>query len=286
MERYKISFSQENPDLVTVEDSQTSLHLEFIRGAFHSTQEWFFLCTNAPDASEAARATQEMGEWLVRNHPDLVADDEGYIDDEEDEETAMIEDIFDSFDDDYISLNIEEARTLKHDATLYILDIDYPDEKMRIPVIHYEGQNWVFTPWDWQSLPTDLTDIEAIDWRLNNTEEEGIMFDGLPMLAPWVGEIKDPTEERRAHRKRLGRALKEARKECGYSVLEVEKRTGVSRTIISRTEAGRANTTIDTINTLADCYGYRLELMKEVPYFNSEEAFAEFLKKQREQGKK
>ncbi|MDE7442158.1 MAG: helix-turn-helix domain-containing protein [Muribaculaceae bacterium] len=101
-----------------------------------------------------------------------------------------------------------------------------------------------------------------------------------------VGEIKDTTEGRRANRKRMGKALKEAREKRRLSVLEVERRTGVSRTIISRTEAGRANTTIDTINTLADCYGYRLELMKEVPYFNSEEAFAEFLKKQREQGKK
>lgn len=94
------------------------------------------------------------------------------------------------------------------------------------------------------------------------------------------------TIRKRENRQHLGKALKEAREKCRLSVLEAEKRTGVSRTIISRTEAGRANTTIDTINTLADCYGYRLELMKEVPYFNSEEAFAEFLKKQREQGNK
>lgn len=260
MERYNISFSTEDPDRVTVEDSQTSLHLEFVREAFSTTQEWFFLCTDAPDALEAARATQEMGEWLANNHPELLMDDEN---DDESEETTMIEDILDTFDNDYISLHIEDAIPLKDSATLYIVNIEYIDETIRVPFIHFQSEDWLFTPRDWQSLPDDLTDIESIRWRVNDTGTEGIFFDGLPRLAPWVGEIDNPNERKIANRKRIGAALKEARKECGYSVLEVERRTGVARNIISRTEAGRANTTLDTINALAECYGCKWKLIKE-----------------------
>lgn len=94
------------------------------------------------------------------------------------------------------------------------------------------------------------------------------------------------TIKRREARQRLGKELKEAREAAGLSIREAEARTGVDKNVISRTEAGRANTTIDTINELAECYGCRLELSKEVPYFDSLEAFGEFLQKQREKEKK
>lgn len=67
---------------------------------------------------------------------------------------------------------------------------------------------------------------------------------------------------RKEARHQFGSSLKKAREENGLSIREVAARTGINKSVISRTEGGRANTTIDTINELVDFYGYRLELKK------------------------
>ena len=60
---------------------------------------------------------------------------------------------------------------------------------------------------------------------------------------------------RQAARRAIGTTLRNAREKHGLSIRDVEERTGISKNIICRTEAGRSNTTIDTISILADCYG-------------------------------
>lgn len=177
------------------------------------------------------------------------------------------EELFDllSFEDELESVQIISETELEGSAVFISAELSYPGEKMNVPFIHYEGKDWLFTPWDWQSLPAvfDESVIEDIVWRVNGTEQEAIMFEGLPMLAPWVDEINDPYKFRREQRKRLGRSLKEAREDLGLSLRDVEDKTGINKSVISRTEGGRANTTIDTFNELADFYGYRMDLVKK-----------------------
>ncbi|MBD5273431.1 MAG: helix-turn-helix domain-containing protein [Bacteroides sp.] len=67
---------------------------------------------------------------------------------------------------------------------------------------------------------------------------------------------------RREARRALGASLRAAREAKGYSIRDVEEATGVTKAVISRTEGGRANTTIDTINDLAEFYGLRVDLVK------------------------
>lgn len=68
-----------------------------------------------------------------------------------------------------------------------------------------------------------------------------------------------PAEQRKAlcreYRRSIGWQLKEMRTKSGYTLRQVEEATGINKNIISRTEAGRANTTIDTLAVLTDFYG-------------------------------
>lgn len=193
------------------------------------------------------------------------------------------EQLFDllSFEDGLQAVEIISQEETKNDGLFIRARLFYGDGEMTVSFVHYANLDWIFTPCDWYGKqPETIDEIKDIDWRVNDTETEGIIFEGLPMLAPWT---PDPKEVRRGHRKRIGKALREAREEAGMSIRAVAEATGIDKGIISRTEAGRANTTIDTINLLADCYGYRLELMKMVPCFASVEDFGEFLRKQREE---
>ena len=172
------------------------------------------------------------------------------------------EQLFDllSFEDGLQAVEIISQEGTKNDCLFIRARLFYGDGEMTVSFVHYANLDWIFTPCDWQGKqPETIEEIEDIEWRVDDTETEGILFDGLPMLAPWV---PDPKNVRREHRKRIGKALREAREEAGMSIRAVAEATGIDKSIICRTEAGRANTTMDTLNTLADCYGYRLELMR------------------------
>lgn len=80
------------------------------------------------------------------------------------------------------------------------------------------------------------------------------------MLAPWADEIKDSNRQMRKH---LGALLKEAREAKDLSVRRLATITGVNKSQICRIEAGRCNTTIDTINRLAGELGLKLTLIDE-----------------------
>lgn len=64
----------------------------------------------------------------------------------------------------------------------------------------------------------------------------------------------------REYRRNIGAQLKAMREKRGYTLRYVEEETGVAKNIISRTEAGRANTTIDTLAILVDFYAIGLPL--------------------------
>ena len=163
------------------------------------------------------------------------------------------------FEENLESVEIKSQIQLAHDATFIVAELEFnPEMVMQVPFIHYSGQDWIFTPYDWQGwLPENEEDIDRIDWRVNDTDTEGIMFDGLPMLAPWVGEIKDATRETR---KRIGSRLKESRESQNLSIRTLAEQTGINKSQICRIEAGRLNTGIDTIARLATALGLTLDL--------------------------
>ena len=107
---------------------------------------------------------------------------------------------------------------------------------------------------DRTGLETDLdkymTEVHA-EW-----DRKASYGDSVPPVSP--------EEQRkticREFRRDLGDQLRKAREKKGYSLRSVEEYTGISKKIISRTELGRANTTIDTIALLCRHYGIYLEL--------------------------
>lgn len=173
------------------------------------------------------------------------------------------EQLFDllSFDENIADVEIIQDEAIKYNATFVEANLILENgDTMVVPFVYYEGNDWIFTPCDWQGrLPKSAEEIDSINWRVNDTDTEAIMYDGLPMLAPWEKEIKD---ERRDRRKHLGAALKTAREKAGLSLRDVAERSGVSRNIICRTEGGRANTGIDAVGAIAAVYGMELGLLE------------------------
>lgn len=89
-----------------------------------------------------------------------------------------------SFEKDLESVNIISQSEIEEDASHIVAELNYADGTIyKLPFIWYQGKEWIFTPYDWQSYPSILLDdIESIQWRVNNTEDEGIMINGLPRL--------------------------------------------------------------------------------------------------------
>lgn len=88
-----------------------------------------------------------------------------------------------SFEERLKSVEIISQIELREGATFIVASLTYPDEKMVIPFIHYVNNEYLFTPCDWQTdLPQTPEEIEKIMWRVNNTEKEALMINGLPHL--------------------------------------------------------------------------------------------------------
>lgn len=67
------------------------------------------------------------------------------------------------------------------------LTYDYGDDDENtivVPFIKYDGEDWLFTPWNWRAsdFVTEPAEITDIDWRVNDTTRLGIMYNGLPRL--------------------------------------------------------------------------------------------------------
>ena len=136
------------------------------------------------------------------------------------------------------------------DGLFITAQLNYPDEQMTVPFVYFEGSEWIFTPSDWQGvLPQTPEDIDTITWRVNNTEQEGIILDGLPRLAPWAPE---PEEDLKLlARREVGRQVREAREAAGLSLRALAEKAAISWNHISRIEQGRDNVTIDTLSIIA-----------------------------------
>lgn len=188
-------------------------------------------------------------------------------------------------DSDLETLTILNAEKLSYGGWFYNCRLIYTDGMMmEVPFVHYEGEDWIFTPCDWQGkLPAFASDIDKIDWRVDDTDTEGIIFEGQPMLAPWADGIKENTIH--LIRKDVGKRIADARKNQGLNVRDLAEKCGLSKNHISRIETGKYNYTIDTLICVTRALGLHLTItendISEVPYFSSEEEFAEFLRKQR-----
>lgn len=155
--------------------------------------------------------------------------------------------IVSAFEAELGELTILEAERIGHGGWFFNCRLFYEDGmKMDVPFVYYEGNDWVFTPCDWQGkLPGKADEIDTIGWRVDDTETEGIIFDGQPVLAPWVADMEEDLAYQR--RREIGVKIAEARRVQGLTVRELADRCGMSKNHISRIETGKYNYTIDTL---------------------------------------
>lgn len=89
-----------------------------------------------------------------------------------------------SFDKNITSVEILSQQLVSEQAYHLVVKLLLSDgDSLNIPIIWYKGEDWVFTPWDWQSFPsTRIDEIENITWRVNDTDKTAIIINGLPRL--------------------------------------------------------------------------------------------------------
>lgn len=163
-----------------------------------------------------------------------------------------------SFETELADVEILRDEELRYDASFIVAKLIYENgDTMIVPFIHYPGNDWIFTPCDWQGkLPMMADEIDTIDWRVNDTDTEALIFDGLPMLAPWQ---PDPEAIKISTRKKIGEQLKAARNAQGLTTRQLAEKCGIAYNHIARIEAGRYNVTIDTLSLIADALGIELK---------------------------
>lgn len=93
-----------------------------------------------------------------------------------------------SFDQGIESVNIISEVALKDDATFILAELQLTDGSMTVPFVHYKGEDWLFTPSDWQEpwfANATPSDVEGITWRINDTDTEAMMLGDQPRIAPF-----------------------------------------------------------------------------------------------------
>lgn len=162
-------------------------------------------------------------------------------------------------------IDLDTAEIIKEDeltnsATFLVANLTFDNGyTMTVPFVYYPDNDWIFTPCDWQGwLPMSADDIDKIGWRVNDTDTEGVMFDGLPMLAPWIDEIR--ADIKTANRKRIGIRLRELRENKGLTTRQLAELTGLSNSHITRIESGRYAVTIDSVAVIAEALGAEMEI--------------------------
>lgn len=189
--------------------------------------------------------------WFDTSYSERIPS-EGML--EEEELFAIIQ----AFEDKLCDLHIIQIWDINDDADFILAKLEYEDDDYTIPFIHYKGKDWVFTPWDWQSyLPQSPDEIEDIKWRVNGTEIEGIMIDGLPRVLFWEF---DPEGVKLETRERIGRELREAREKAGLTLRQLAEKVGIAYNHIARIESGRYNVNLDTITAISAVLGKKIEI--------------------------
>ncbi len=170
------------------------------------------------------------------------------------------EELFDifRFDEDVESIEITSIENIPGNGEHIIARLHYPDGDMDLPVIHYAGKDWVFTPLDWQGwLPFKKDEISETKWRVNNTGTEAEMYNGYPVLAPWTDE---PEALKNNARFAIGKQIRDAREAAGLSQRALAEKAGLGYSHIARIELGRYNVTIDTLAVIANALGCKITI--------------------------
>lgn len=91
--------------------------------------------------------------------------------------------IIKTFEENLIAVRILSDTEVEEKAHHIVAELKYKDIVITIPLIWYEGEDYIFTPWDWRDYnPLEADAIEDIQWRLNGTEKSCIILNGLPRL--------------------------------------------------------------------------------------------------------
>lgn len=88
-----------------------------------------------------------------------------------------------SFEANLKKVEILSQTKLEKNAYHIAARLTYPDYVYEVPFVWYKGEEWLFTPDDWQSYPSlEVEDIPKIPWRVNDTDISAILLNGLPRL--------------------------------------------------------------------------------------------------------
>jgi DNA-binding XRE family transcriptional regulator len=159
------------------------------------------------------------------------------------------------FEPGIYDVKIIKTFAINDEADFIVAELMFEDDEMVVSFIHYRGKEWLFTPQDWQGyMPESPDEIGEIKWRVNNTEQEGILFNGVPRLAPWENDPAITT------RKTIGAAIREARESQGLSVRQLADKCGIGKNLIIRIEQAKYNYNIDTLTKIAEALGFKIGL--------------------------
>lgn len=89
-----------------------------------------------------------------------------------------------SFDSNIHQIEIISDNEVEERAHHIVAKLTLADgTSMVLPFIWYDSEEWILTPWDWQSEPsTSINDIDSITWRVNDSEKKATIVNGLPRL--------------------------------------------------------------------------------------------------------
>lgn len=165
------------------------------------------------------------------------------------------------FEENLLDVEILEQKEIEEGAFFVMARLEFNDAAvdryMTLPFVLYDNEDWIFTPCDWQDDFSNITAdaIPEIEWRVNNTEQQGFIIDGLPRLF-----LREPAVLKKSVRKSIGTQIKDAREKCGMTVRELSDKCQVGPGHISRIESGRYNVSTDTLAIIAKVLNIRIEI--------------------------
>jgi Predicted transcription factor, homolog of eukaryotic MBF1 len=165
------------------------------------------------------------------------------------------------FEENLLDAEILEQKEIEQGVSFVMARLEFDDaieRYMTLPFVVYDNEDWIFTPWDWQDDFSNITAdaIPDIRWRINNSEKEGIIFDGVPRLFGF-----EPAIVRTETRKRIGKLIKTTRENQGLTTRELAKKCGIAYNYICRIEGGRYNTSIDTLSVICKALNIYIDII-------------------------
>lgn len=167
-----------------------------------------------------------------------------------------------SFDESLESVKIESLVEIAHDGEFITATLYRPDGKIKLAFVHYKGEEWLFTPWDWCGwIPESIDEIGEIKWRVNDTTQMAVVYEGQPVLPPFAAA---PEVIRNEAREKIGREIRKAREDAGMTLRQLAEKTGIAYNHIGRIERGKYNVTLDTLSILAQALGREVGIVKYI----------------------